>query len=317
MPRFMQLPSRLPLAGFAFLVATLAAEGAWALDKQGSAHGGDASGSTSGFNVSGALSLGVAPYNPTYAARPNNTGLTLMRYAGHADVDLIGQRLSIPLDVNLLSDRQRGGAAKLSPTELDIIAGLTSTWILGPGAVEFGARFEQDRQLGALPAFETAPTPDVKTQSYVDARARYLLSAARAVPCFHDRFPHSDVSGWVTLGWFAYNESYFARPDNTGLALLRYALHAELSLFDDLLSFGLDGTMFTDRSKNALRPSELDLTPELIVHRGPFELHVAYEMDMPLDQGSYRQSYLYLLGVWSFDVSGAKPAPLENRGEIL
>lgn len=288
------------------------------MDKQGSAHGGEASGSTAGVNVSGAVSLGTALHNPSYAARPNNTGLTLMRYAGHADVDLIGQRLSVPLDVNLLSDRLRGGAAKLSPTELDLIAGLTSTWTLGPGAVEFGARFEQDRQLGALPAFEAAPTPDIKSQSYVDARARYLVSLAQANPGFHERFPHTDVNGWVTLGWFVHNASYFARPDNTGTALLRYALHTELSLLDDLVSVGLDGTFFTDRhAANPLRPSELDLTPELILHRAAFEVHVAYEFDMPLDRGSYSQRYLYLLAVWSFDLAGTTPAPLETRGEIL
>jgi hypothetical protein len=152
----------------------------------------------------------------------------------------------------------------------------------------------------------------------VDARARYLLSLANANPCFHQVFPHTDVSGWATLGWFVHNPSYAARPDNTGRALLRYALHTELSLLDDLISVGLDGTFFTDRhAANRLRPTELDLTPELIFHRKAFEVHVAYEIDMPIDQGSYRQQYLYLLGVWSFDLQHAAAAPLESRGEIL
>ncbi|HEX2660711.1 MAG TPA: hypothetical protein VHU40_20665, partial [Polyangia bacterium] len=195
--------ARLCLAAMTSLAAGLLATPARALDKQGSAHGGEASGSTSGIAVSGALSLGIAPHNPSYAARPDNTGLTLMRYAGHADVDLIGQRLSIPLDVNLLSDRLRGGAARLSPSELDLIAGLTSTWVVGPGALELGTRFEQDRQLGTVPAFEAPPTPNLKMQSYVDARARYLLSLAQANPCFHHLFPHTDLNGWATLGWFA------------------------------------------------------------------------------------------------------------------
>ena len=310
--------ARRRLAWLPLLVLPWFGPAAWALDKQGSAHGGEASGTTSGFNVSGALSLGTALHNPSYAARPDNTGLTLMRYAGHADVDLIGQRLSIPLDVNLLSDRLRGGAAKLSPSEVDLLAGFTSTWTLGPGAIELGARFEQDRQLGALPAFEVAPTPNLKTQTYVDARARYLLSLAQADPCFHQLFPHTDVTGWATLGWFAYNHSYAARPDNTGRALLRYALHGELSLLDDLISVGLDGTFFTDRrAANAIRPSELDLTPELIFHRAVFEVHLAYEFDMPLDQGDYGQRYLYVLGVWSFDLQRPAPAPLETRGQIL
>ena len=44
-------------------------------------------------------------YNPTYAARPDNTGLALFRYAAHFDFDLIGRRLSIPLDLNMFTDR--------------------------------------------------------------------------------------------------------------------------------------------------------------------------------------------------------------------
>ena len=72
-----------------------AARSARALDKQGSAHGGGIEGPTEGFDLSGSASLGVSLYNPTYAARPDNTGLALFRYAGHADVDLIGRRLSI------------------------------------------------------------------------------------------------------------------------------------------------------------------------------------------------------------------------------
>jgi hypothetical protein len=301
-----------------FVASLLVARTAAALDKQGSAHGGVASGSTSGFDVSGAVSMGVSVYNPSYAARPNNTGLALMRYAAHLDIDLIGQRLSIPIDVNMFSDRLRSGGGKLLPSEFDIIAGLTSTWALGPGGIELGARFEQDRQIGAQPADQPAPVPNSLTQSYVDARARYLYSVAEAVPRFKQAFPHADVTGWFTLGWFAYNPSYFARPDNTGRALFRYAAHGELSLFDDLVSFGIDAIFFTDRTAgNPLRPSELDLTPEIILHRDKFELHLAYEIDMPLDQGTYVQRFIYVLGVWSFDLVADKPAPLEQRGEVL
>ena len=39
-----------------------------ALDKQGSAHGGNIGGASEGTNVSGSLMLGSALYNPTYAA---------------------------------------------------------------------------------------------------------------------------------------------------------------------------------------------------------------------------------------------------------
>jgi hypothetical protein len=137
------------------------------------------------------------------------------------------------------------------------------------------------------------------------------------------------VSGWFTLGWFAYNPSYAARPDNSGLALLRYVVHTEISFFDDLVSIGFDATMFTDRKTNAIKPSELDFTPELIVHVDPFEAHLAYEQDLPLDRTAadeadveaknrgMRQRFVYVLGVWNFDLVHEKAKPLEERGHIV
>lgn len=127
-------------------VASLASPDAAALDKQGSAHAGvvGSDGDDDGFDVSGALTLGSAIANKTYAARPDNTGKALMRYAAHADVDLFGRRLSLPLDVNLFSDRERKGALVFAPTELDLIGGVTTTFGAGFGDLELGARVERD-----------------------------------------------------------------------------------------------------------------------------------------------------------------------------
>lgn len=214
-----------------------------ALDKQGSAHGGDVGGADTGFGVSGSAGIGVSVYNPSYAARPDNTGHALMRYLAHADVDLVGQRLSIPIDLNVFSDRDRKGALMFGPTELDTIGGLTSTWQLGKGAL--------------------------------------------------------------------WNPTYAARPDNSGNALFRYALHGEVSFLDSHAGIALDGTTFTDRQTKAVRPSELDLTPELVGRWDPFELHLAYERDMPLDElgatPGYVQSFVYALAVWSFDFRPPPP----------
>jgi hypothetical protein len=290
----------------ATLVVALAPR-AFAVDKQGSAHGGDIEGAQSGVGLSGSLMLGSALYNPTYAARPDNSGISLMRYAGHADLDLIGRRLSLPLDVNMFTDRERDGAAKLSPTELDVITGVTSTWGMGPGALELGTRFEHDR-----PVDREGPN-----QSYVDVRGRYLYSLAKVWPGLERALHQGDVGGYLTLGWFAYNRSYFARPDNTGKALFRYAVHGELSILDDLISFGVDATMFTDKeAANVLRPSELDLTPELIFHHRDFETHLALEIDQPIDRGGLVQKFVYVLAIWSFSVGGDVGRPFEERGQI-
>ncbi len=269
------------------------------MDKQGSAHGGAVGGPGQAIGASGSLLLGTSVYNPSYAARPDNSGRALMRYAGHADVDLLGLLLSIPLDVNLLTDGERAGGRKVTPSEVDLIGGVTSTFLAGPGALEIGSRVEHDRGVDrALPA-----------QSYIDVRARYLYSAARQWPWLARALPGGDLRGHATLGWFAYNRTYYARPDNSGLALMRYGLHGELSLWHGRASLALDAVVFTDRQKNPLRPSELDLTPELIF-RPPgaalsdVEFHLAWERDMPLDSRGrmpgYGQQFAYGAVAWRF-----------------
>lgn len=296
-------------------LAALVAEPAAALDKQGSAHGGTIEAQESShFDVEGAASLGISLYNPSYAARPDNSGLALVRYALHLDVDLLGRMLSIPIDINAFTDRTQRGLRKLRPSELDVIAGLSTTLRLGPGALELGTRVEHDApadRRGALPGF---------TQTYVDARARYLFALSAIDPAAAASLANGDVSGWVTLGLFAVNPTYAARPDNSGLALMRYGSHVEVSILDDHLALGVDATLFTDRDRagaGKLVPSELDLTHELIGRLAPFELHLAYERDMPIGSfgavPGYTQSIVYALLAWSFDLVVDEPAPPGER----
>jgi hypothetical protein len=279
--------------------ASLAVTPARALDKQGSAHGGGIEGPTEGFDFSGSATLGLSLYNPSYAARPDNTGLALFRYAAHFDFDLIGRRLSIPLDLNMFTDRLAVGfARKLVPSELDVITGVTSTWRLGPGALEGGARIEID---GTLDRGGYDSPPASGRQAYADVRARYLYSVAAIAPGIAPMLKGGDIRGYLTLGWFAYNRTYFARPNNTGLALFRYAAHVEISTWNDHFAVGLDAILFTDKeASNVFRPSELDFTPELICRFSRYEIHLAYERDAPVDQDSLVQQFIYVLGVVSF-----------------
>jgi hypothetical protein len=274
---------------------------AWALDKQGSAHGGQVGGGAREFNVSGAGMLGASLYNPTYAARPDNTGLALFRYALHLDVDLLGRMLSIPIDVNVLTDRERKKALIFAPSELDLIGGLTSTNGLTRGFdLELGARVEHDRPVDRGDF----------NQTYVDARARLLYSAAALSPALGQTLLDGDLSGYATLGWFVVNPTYAARPDNSGRALLRYAAHSELSLWHRRLALGADTTFFSDRkADNPVAPSELDVTGELIGRAEPFEVHVAYERDMPIDRGGLTQSLLYMVVAYGFDFHDALHPP--------
>jgi hypothetical protein len=268
-----------------------------ALDKQGSAHGGQVAGDPEGFAISGSVLGGLSFYNPTYAARPDNTGHALLRVAPHFDIDLIGSRLSIPIDLNFFSDRDRRGLGKLAPSEFDVISGFTSTWPLGASALELGVRAEADLPVdrGGL------------HQMYGDARARWLYSFDAFVPALRDALAGGDISGAITLGWFAINPSYAARPENSGRALLRYGFHAQVS-YTERFFFALDATMFTDRRTHAVVPSELDLTPELGVNIiDGLAAHLAYERDMPVDRGGTVQHFLMLFATWDFSLIDLHP----------
>lgn len=295
--------TRAPAARIAFALSlalvTLAESAAHALDKQGSAHGGSVAGAEEGVGLSGSLLMGVALYNPSYAARPDNTGEALMRYALHGDLDLVGRRLSIPLDLNFFSDRTRRGALVFSPTELDIISGLTTTWSLGEAAaVELGLRFEHDRPVDR----------EGFSQTYVDFRNRFLFSFEKMIPGLADALRGGDLTSSLTFGTFLVNPTYAARPDNTGLALFRYTGHLELSVFDDHLALASDATFFTNRESRHFAPSELDYTTELVGRLAPFELHLAYERDMPVDRGGLVQELLLGSFVYGFDFASSEPA---------
>jgi len=266
---------------------------AQALDKQGSAHGGKVAGAEEGVALSGSLLFGVAVYNTSYAARPDNTGLALLRLAPHFDLDLIGRRLSIPIDINMFSDRERPGAKKLLPTELDVILGLTSTWALGtPTAIEFGVRGERDMPVDRAGL----------SQSYVDVRSRLLYSLEPVWPALGRALAEGNVSGAATLGWFAYNPSYAARPDNTGRALLRYGLSVNLDALEHRLGVGVDLTSFTDRETNGVQPTELDFTPSLAYHASFATFQVAYERDMPLDRAGLVQQFVIASASFDFQL---------------
>ena len=167
------------------------APSAFGLDKQGSAHGGQVGGGAKEFNVSGAAMLGASLYNPMYAARPDNTGLALFRYALHLDVDLLGRMLSIPIDINVLTDRERKKALVFAPSELDLIGGLTSTNGLSKGFdLELGARVEarpprRSRRLHAN-LRRRARAPVVLGGRFV-ARARATFRGWRCLRLCHAR----------------------------------------------------------------------------------------------------------------------------------
>lgn len=294
-----------------------------ALDKQGAAHSsgagegaadGTRGGGTgaelrppaAGPHVSGQLFLGILPYNPTYTARPDNTGRALLRAGGHADVDLLGEHLFIPLDLNLFTDRD---SSALRPSEVDLIGGVASTWKVPGGRTEVGARGEWDATADGK---GKGATTGKRSQGYVDVRARFMASLGEHLKTLDGALRGGDISGWLTLGWFTWNPMYFARPDNTGRALLRYVAHLDAAFWRHLGVFA-DGTFFTDGDRNPVRPSELDLTLGATVSLGDWGAMLAYERDMPVDgQGSGLVQHMLMLQA---SRSFAWPSPTPQRRE--
>jgi hypothetical protein len=307
---------QVPMRGAQLLafLACMQAVPALALNKQG-ARTDDDEEQNKGFpvNLSGYLFAGGFLFNPTYAARPNNTGLAAFRFGLHLDLDLYRRWLTISYDENTFTD---GGSERRNlflPTEHDHIVGLLSTigiarhtaltlavhYEIDSPATEPSDEFQASWPLTHFDANrQPQPYPAGYTQSYVDAYARITYEAE-----------HFTI--FAALGGFLYNPSYAARPDNAGLALFRYQLHGEVSPLP-WLSIRLDFNAFTDREEGWFTPTELDVLSEIALKWRSFELHLDGEADLGI--GSYsgvdhpsptpglRQFYLASVVQWSFDI---------------
>jgi hypothetical protein len=296
------------------LAVGLAGLPAAALNKQGARSSAADAPKKNGVNLSGTVFAGVLFFNPTYAARPNNTGLALLRYGLHLDLDLYGRYLTLSYDENTFTDHSPDSDGWYLPSEHDHIVGLLSTIPLRRNfSLTLAVHYELDA-VGYHPnARYRAAHPDCTvggmlqppacydagyTQSYVDAYAR--LSWAKG-----------PFSWFLALGGFLYNPTYAARPDNAGLALLRYVFHGEIELLPWLV-LRLDLNFFTDRDQSPLIPTELDATSEVALKWRDFELRIIGEADLPI--GDYpasgphpaptpglKQFYMAALLQWSFD----------------
>jgi hypothetical protein len=109
---------------------------------------------------------------------------------------------------------------------------------------------------------------------------------------------------YAGAGWLFHNSNYFARPDNTGRALVRYVAHADLDLYKNKLVLYGDVNLFTDRdADHQANPTELDWIVGLALRWKNAELAVYHEQDQPLDRGGLIQRYLAVQLRFSFDVS--------------
>ena len=225
--------------------------------------------------------------NPTFAARPDNTGLVGLRHMLHLETDLYKQYLTFYTDQNFFSDRTNGW---IELSEWDGTFALT-------GLVDrFGWRIQYERD---------APLDrSGLKQIYADTLLTSRFQATEDLSWWKGIFPNQNLTAYAGAGWLFHNSNYFARPDNTGEALFRYVAHADLDLYKNRVVLYGDMNLFTDReAENKLNPTELDWIIGLALRfREDMELSVYREQDQPLDKAGLVQKYVAVQFRYSFDV---------------
>lgn len=224
--------------------------------------------------------------NPTFTARPDNTGLVGLRHMLHLETDLYKQYLSFYTDQNFMSDRTNGWIKLSEWDDTYALTGLIDHW-------GWRIQYERDKPLDRSGL----------KQLYADTLLTYRVHAAEDWGWWQKKLPNQNLTAYAGPGWLFFNKSYFARPDNTGTALFRYVGHFDLDLYRDRVILFGDLNMFTDRrASSKIRPSELDWILGLAVRWRDLELSVYREQDRPLDRSGLVQQYWAVQLRVAFDV---------------
>jgi hypothetical protein len=225
--------------------------------------------------------------NPTFAARPDNTGLVGLRHMLHLETDLYKQYLTFYTDQNFFSDRTKGWITLSEWDGTYAFTGLIDRW-------GWRLQYERDAPLDKSGII----------QAYADTLLTSRFQAIQDFSWWQRIFPNQNLTAYAGAGWLFHNSNYFARPDNTGSALFRYVAHADLDLYKNRVVLYGDMNFFTDREAgNKLNPSELDWIIGLALRfRDDMEVSVYREQDQPLDKAGLVQKYVAVQFRYSFDV---------------
>lgn len=224
--------------------------------------------------------------NPTFAARPDNTGLVGLRHMLHLETDLYKQYLTFYTDQNFFSDRTKGW---IELSEWDGTYALT-------GLIDrFGWRIQYERD---------APLDKSGLkQVYGDVLFTARYQAGQESVWWRKTFPNQNLTAYAGPGWLFHNSNYFARPDNSGRALFRYVAHTDLDLYRNQAVLYADVNMFTDREKgNKIAPTEIDWIVGLALRWRDLELSFYREEDRPVDRNTLVQKYYAVQLRFAFDV---------------
>jgi len=230
---------------------------------------------------------GVFAHNPSFAARPDNTGLVGLRHMLHLETDLYKQYLTFYTDQNFFSDRTNGW---IELSEWDGTYALTGV----VGHLSWRLQYERDTPIDRKGL----------AQAYADGLVTAKFQAVQDFPVWRRLLPNQNLTAYAGAGWLFHNTNYFARPDNTGRALFRYVAHADFDLYKNKVVLYGDVNMFTDRqADNQVNPTELDWIIGLAVRWRTSEVAVYLEQDQPLDRPGLVQKYVAVQYRMSFDVS--------------
>ncbi len=226
--------------------------------------------------------------NPTFAARPDNSGLVGLRHMLHLETDLYKQYLTFYTDQNFFSDQTKGWITLSEWDGTYAFTGLIDRW-------GWRLQYERDAPLDKSGI----------VQAYADALLTARFQATEDLSWWQRTFPNQNLTAYAGPGWLFHNSNYFARPDNTGRALFRYVAHFDADLYKNMVVFFGDFNVFTDRElSNQLKPTELDWIVGLAVRfKEAYEVSVYREQDRALDRpGTLVQEYWAVQLRVSFDV---------------
>lgn len=229
----------------------------------------------------------VFVHNPSFAARPDNTGLVGLRHMLHLETDLYKQYLTFSTDQNFFSDRTNGWIELSEWDGTYALAGVV-------GRFSWRLQYERDAPIDRRGL----------TQAYADGLVMAKFQAVQDFPAWQRLLPNQNLTAYAGAGWLFHNSNYFARPDNTGRALFRYVAHADFDLYKNKVVLYGDANMFTDQqADNQVNPTELDWIVGLAMRWRTSELAVYMEQNQPLDRPGLVQKYVAVQLRFSFDVS--------------
>ncbi len=220
--------------------------------------------------IEGEILIGNFFSNSTYTATPKNDGLVENRYAMsltyHPTEHWFGS-----IDMNFFTDKtKKDRYTQLSEFDRVMRLGYTDDkW-------DYYIEDERDATLG-----------DSFSQAYTALGVKRKESINIGV---------HPLSIYFTAEKLIRNETYYARPDNTGRANMRYILHWDYD-FGNQWIISSDNNFFTDQNKRALLDkfaelSELDCLVQISYKINThIKINLVRETDMSLDKRGVNQTY--------------------------